>query len=228
VRTLVLPGVLRPPSDARLLVDSLRDRELARGASVLDVFTGSGVLAVAAALHGARSVLATDISRRAVLNVRINARLNGVRVRSRRGDLFAPVPGERFDLVIANPPYLPSARRELPRHGAARAWEGGRTGRLLVDRFCAEVHSHLAPGGSAMLVHSSLCGEQATLEALRGAGMQAEVLARSRGPLGPIALARTDLLEQIGALRPGERAEEMLVIQALASINRQPSAATAT
>lgn len=212
---LVLPRVLRPPSDAWLLVETMRDHGLADRASVLDVFSGSGVLAVAAASQGAGSVTATDISKRAVLNVRLNARLNGVRVRARRGDLFAPVGQRRFDLVVANPPYLPSAREGLPKHGAAaRAWEGGRTGRLLLDRFCTEVPAHLTPGGSALLVHSSLCGETATLEAFRGTGLDAEVLARSRGPLGPIATSRAEMLERISALRPGEREEELLVIQA--------------
>ena len=135
VRIATLPGVFRPRSDAVLLANVVRARELARDAKVLDVFAGSGVLAVATALEGAREVTAVDLSRRAVLTARLNARRNGVHLRALRGDLFAPVAGERFDLIVANPPYLPGGE-QLPRRGPARAWEGGRDGRALVNRLC--------------------------------------------------------------------------------------------
>jgi release factor glutamine methyltransferase len=190
----------------------MRTRELARRASVLDVFTGSGALAVAAALEGAKRVTAVDVSRRAVLNARLNAMLNGVRLRLLRGDLFAPVRGQRYDLILANPPYLPSLDDELPRDGAARAWEGGVDGRLLVDRLCEEAATHLTEGGSVLIVHSSLTGEEATLRALRDSGLDPEVVARRRGPLGPIASARAELLEGRGLLEAGVREEEILVI----------------
>jgi len=213
VRLVVLPGVLRPPSDCWLLADVMRTHGLASHATVLDVFTGSGALAVAAALEGAASVAAVDVSGRAVLNARLNARLNGVRVRSLRGDLFVPVRGKRYDLILANPPYVPSPDDELPTHGPARAWEGGVDGRLLLDRLCVQAADHLTAGGSVLIVHSSLAGEEATVRRLRDSGLQVEVLARRRGPLGPIASARIELLEQRGLLQPGIREEELLVIQ---------------
>jgi release factor glutamine methyltransferase len=214
MRTVVFPGVLRPPSDAWLLIDVMRERSLARDATVLDLFTGSGVLAVAAALEGATAVTAVDIARRAVLNARLNAKLNRVGVRVLRGDLFAPLDGEWFDLILANPPYLPSEDEGLPTAGPARAWEGGVDGRLLVDRLCREAPRHLAEGGCVLIVHSSLCGEVATLESLAAAGLRGETLARQRGALGPIAASRAELLEWRGLLAPGEREEEMLVIGA--------------
>lgn len=197
-----------------MLVGVMRERGLARDAEVLDVFTGSGVLAVAAAMAGARSVTAVDISRRAALTARVNGRLNGVRVRGLRGDLFDPVDGEEFDLITANPPYVPSADDGLPSAGSARAWEGGRTGRLLVDRFAADAAGHLAPGGTVLMVVSSLTGEEETLAALRAGRLEPEVVARHRGPLGPLVSARAEMLERRGLLAPGEREEEMLVIAA--------------
>jgi release factor glutamine methyltransferase len=212
MRLLRIPGVFKPPSDSYLLAGAMRERGLAEGARVLDVFTGSGVLAVAAALAGAREVWAVDISRRAALAARLNGALNGRRVRAVAGDLFAPVRGERFDLITANPPYVPGADNELPADGLSRAWEGGMDGRLLVDRLCAEAGSHLAPGGTLLMVHSSLTGERPTIEALAAADLDPEVLVRDRGPLGPLVSARADLLEQRGLLAPGEREEEMLVI----------------
>jgi len=194
----------------------MRERGLARGARVLDVFTGSGALAVAAAREGARAVSAVDVSRRALLSAWINARRNGVRVRVRRGDLFAPVAGERFELILANPPYVPSVDDALPRGGAARAWEAGGDGRALLDGLCAAAPAHLSPGGTLLLVQSSVCGEQATLDRLCAAGLDAERAAAERGPLGPLMRSCAALLEQRGLLAPGAREEELVVIAARA------------
>lgn len=216
MRIITLPGVFQPRGDARLLAAAMRRRGLASGARVLDVFSGSGALAVAAAREGAREVTAVDVSRRALLTTWVNARRNGVRVRLRRGDLFAPVAGERYELVLANPPYVPSASEELPRAGAARAWEGGGDGRALLDRLCAAAPAHLAPGGVLLLVQSSVCGEQATLDRLYAAGLDSERVAAERGPLGPLMRSRAELLEERGLLAPGERAEELVVIAARA------------
>ena len=213
MRLVTLPGVFRPPSDSWLLVDTIREKDVARGASVLDVFTGSGVLAVAAALTGACDVTAVDVSRRAALTARLNARLNRVRVRALRGDLFAPVAGRRFDLILANPPYVPGESDALPARGAARAWEAGRDGRALLDRFCPAVAAHLTPGGRVLMVQSSLSGERETLAALAGTGLDAEVLVRRRGEFGPIVSARARELEARGVIAPGEREEDLLVIE---------------
>lgn len=215
VRVATLPGVFRPRSDALLLAAVMRERGLARDARVLDLFTGSGVLAVAAALEGARRVTAVDLSRRAVLSARLNALRNGVgdRLRSVRGDLFAPVDGERFELIVANPPYLPGDD-EPPATGAARAWEGGRDGRLLVDRLCDGARERLAPGGALLLVQSSLTGEAETLDRLAAGGLPGRVVARRRGPLGPLARARAERLRAQGRLAPGSDEEELLVVLA--------------
>jgi release factor glutamine methyltransferase len=212
VRIIALPGVFQPHSDARLLAAVMRERGLAVGADVLELFAGSGAVAVAAAREGARTVTVVDLSRRALLTSAINAWRNGVRARVRRGDLFAPVAGERFDLILANPPYVPSPTDALPRSGAARAWEGGDDGRALLDRLCAEAAQHLAPGGTLLLVQSSICGERATLERLEAAGLHAERVAAERGPLGPLMRSRTELLEARGLLAPGEREEQLLVL----------------
>jgi release factor glutamine methyltransferase len=191
VRIVTPPGVFRPISDSRMLADALRAelRGWVGGRSrSLDVCTGSGALAVVAALAGA-DASAIDVSFRAVLCARINARLNGVRVRALRGDLLAPVAGETFDVITANPPYVPGDDA-LPRRGPARAWEGGRDGRTVLDRLLAAAPPRLAPGGALLVVHSTLIGEQETLERLRAGGLEADVAARHPGPLGPLMRAR--------------------------------------
>jgi release factor glutamine methyltransferase len=118
-----------------------------------------------------------------------------VRVVPRHGDLFAPVQGERFDIVVSNPPYLPS--RRIPTRGAARAWEGGGAdGRGILERICANVASHLKPGGSVLLVHSSVNGVSRTLDALEAAGLRACVVERERGTVGPLLAERMPELEK--------------------------------
>jgi release factor glutamine methyltransferase len=216
MRVVTLPGVFRPHSDTWMLADRLR-AELRPGASVLDVCTGSGALAIAGAQAGAGPVTAIDVSRRAVLTVRINARLNGVRVRALRGDLLAPVAGERFDAIVSNPPYLPAEDDALPRRGRERAWDAGTDGRVLLDRICEQGPAHLAPGGFLLLVHSSVCGLEPTVRRLEAGGLAVDVLDRRRGALGPLLAARAPVLEARGILAPGEREEDMLVVRAAAA-----------
>jgi release factor glutamine methyltransferase len=208
VRLFTPPGVFSPLSDTRLLAGRLLREPRLRDGSVLDLCTGSGALGIVAAGAGAARVTAVDASRRAVLAARFNARLNGVRLRALRGDLFEPVAGERFDVIVSNPPYVPG-------EGAGRAFDAGDDGRELIDRVCAQAVDHLLPGGAALLVQSSICGEEATLSALRDAGLEAEVIERRRGPLGPVMRARADELRRKGLLDGDE--EELLVIRARAA-----------
>jgi release factor glutamine methyltransferase len=210
MRLLRVPGVFEPHSDSLMLADQLRRESLAAGAKVLDLCTGSGLLAILAALRGAGRVVAVDISRRAVRATRFNAKLNGVTVHARRGDLFRPVEGEQFDLIVANPPYVPSVDGELPKRGASRAWEAGPDGRAFVDRICVQAAPHLTERGVLLLVHSSICSEQATVEALVGQSFDVRVLARSRGPLGRRMRERAPTLRARGLL--SDRDSEDLVV----------------
>jgi release factor glutamine methyltransferase len=212
VRLVTFPGVLRPPSDAYLLAHHLRQERLGEQSRVLDMCAGSGILAIVAARSGAGHVTAVDISRRAVLATRLNSRLNGVRVRTLRGDLFAAVPGERFDLIASNPPYLVSASDTLPRRGASRAWDAGPSGRAFLDQICDQAQHHLRPGGVLLVVHSSLCSEQATVDALLARGYEVRIAARHRGPLGPRMQGRTEMLRERGLLGE-EEVEDIVVVR---------------
>jgi release factor glutamine methyltransferase len=164
-------------------------------------------------MRGARSVTAVDMSRRSVLAARMNARLNGVRLRAVRGDLFEAVAGRRFDAILANPPYVPAEDDELPTTWPDRCWDAGHDGRVLLDRIIAEAPAHLRPGGFVLLVHSSICGTDATLDGLRAGGLEADVVVRRRGPLGPLMSARARTLEERGLLQPGQREEEVVVVR---------------
>jgi release factor glutamine methyltransferase len=241
VRLVTPPGVFRPISDTWLLADALDREPLPPGARVLDLCSGSGALAIRAALRGRgkggddrrrevaagdgprlevaagdgprRDVTAVDVSRRAVATIRLNALLNGVHVRARRGDLLDAVAGERYDAIVSNPPYVPAPTDELPARGLARAWDAGRDGRALLDRICQEAPDHLRPGGVILLVHSSLLGFEPTAEALAHGGLDVDIVARERGPLGPLMNGRRAHLEAVGLLEPGCTEEDVLVVR---------------
>jgi release factor glutamine methyltransferase len=210
MRVCTLPGVFEPSrSDTRLLWRSVMGAGLPVDGRVLEVCTGSGVLALAAAGAGGR-VTAVDIARRAVLTARLNALLTRRRVDVRRGDLFGPVAGRQFDLVLANPPYIPLPP-DAARSRAARAWDGGVDGRALLDRVCTEAPSVLAPGGTVALVHSSLADLERTEALLAEGGLSVRRLAEHRGPLGDLAAEHAAHLRAIGVVE-SDPVEQMAVI----------------
>jgi methylase of polypeptide subunit release factors len=124
---------------------------------VLDVFSGSGAFAVVAALAGAHAV-AVDRSPAAVACIAANAAANGVadRVEARAGDLSLPRPanglraGERFDLVIANPPLLPGEPGDVLASALLDPGLGSTTA------FLAQLPEHLADGGRCLLLTSDV------------------------------------------------------------------------
>jgi release factor glutamine methyltransferase len=214
VNRLRLPGTYAPQGDTHLLAAVMTRTGLVQGKRVLDLCTGTGAVALAAAEHGASAVTAVDLSRRAVLSARGNAWRAGLRVDVRRGDLFAPVAGERFDLVVANPPYVPARSSRLPRYSAARCWDAGPDGRALVDRICRGVADVLAPGGVLLITHSALTNTERTLSQLAAAGLDASVVARSSVPFGPVLNGRAAWLAEQGLIEPTQRTEELVVVAA--------------
>ncbi|MDT7553634.1 MAG: release factor glutamine methyltransferase [Pseudonocardiales bacterium] len=204
------PGVYHVDQYTALLTRVLRDR--VRGRHVLDVGTGTGALAIAAARAGAASVTAVDLSRRSAAATWLNSRLHRVPISVRCGDLFTPVRGRRFDLVVANPPYIPGRTQDPARYRIARCWDGGHDGRLLLDRLCSGLPDVLTADGCALIVHSEVCGEQSTIDAMTAVGLDARVVARATLPFGPVMRARAALLEGRGLIAPGQRTEEIVVV----------------
>ena len=170
------PGVYEPAEDTFLLADNLK---VHKGERVLELGTGCGLLAILAAGDGAR-VVAADISPVALTCARENAAAHGVAdlIDFRLGNLFEPVKGERFNLVIFNPPYLPVRDEEALGTPLDLAWEAGPKGRAVIDPFLEGLPNHLMRGGHALFVQSSLSNIAKTLVALRTRGFKVEVVSR--------------------------------------------------
>jgi len=211
---LRIPGVYAPQDDTWLLADALAEHPPYARTRVLDICTGTGALALRAAELGAGSVTAIDISRRAVITARFNARVHRHTIRVLQGDLTAPVRGERFDLVISNPPYVPAENDRIPGTGMARAWDAGTDGRALLDRICAQAPDVLAPGATLLLAQSALSGVDKTHVMLEEQGLQVDVLARREIPFGPVLTARRRLLTDRGIVTTDQDSEEIVVIRA--------------
>jgi release factor glutamine methyltransferase len=184
--------VLVPRPDTETVIEVARALRVERAepaapCRVLDLCTGSGAIAISLAkeLPGAQ-VIATELSPEAAAIARRNAERNGVaeRVEVRVGDLFAPVLGERFDLITANPPYIATAviatlaaevRREPP-----LALDGGPDGLAFYDRICAAAPAHLLPGGAIVLEHGYDQADPVRAR-LEGAGFSGVTLVRDLG-----------------------------------------------
>lgn len=121
------------------------------GGRVLDLGTGCGFHAILAALSGA-DVVGTDISTRALDFARFNAILNGVRVDWREGSLFEPVLGEKFDVVVSNPPFVitPAAVRDLL--GEMEYRDGSLAGDSVVETVVRGISQHMTPSGRGYLL----------------------------------------------------------------------------
>jgi ribosomal RNA small subunit methyltransferase A len=174
----VFPDVYEPSDDSFLLARHL-DARPEQG--VLDMGTGCGLLGILAASKGGR-ITAVDVNPFAVECSRLNARVNGLseRFEARVSDLFQELGGERFDLIIFNPPYLPEEKGEATGGWLEKAWQGGPSGTEVVERFLNEVRDHLRCGGQVMMVLSSLSSPERTIAGFEAQGFDVTVLAREK------------------------------------------------
>ncbi len=173
-------SVLIPRPETEMLAERawtfLQKREASP--KVLEIGAGSGCLSIAVAHYApAAMVYATDFSEPALEMARRNALANGVseRVQFHQGDLLASVPiGEKFDLILSNPPYIPSGRIktleiEVRDHEPRSALDGGLDGQDFYRRIAAETKSRLKPDGCLMLeLDADGAGETAAIFANAG------------------------------------------------------------
>lgn len=177
VPLVILPEVFNPVlfRTGAFLAESLTpppatDGGAARAPRALDLGTGSGIGAIFAARRG-YDVVAVDINPEAVRCARINLLLNNLegRVEVRSGDLFTPVAGDRFDLVLFNPPFY----RGQPAGRLDQAWRATD----VIERFASGLAPALRPTGEALIVLSTDGEWQAMLAALDTHGFQVQPIA---------------------------------------------------
>jgi release factor glutamine methyltransferase len=184
------PGVLIPRPETELLVEAALERFPAHApCRVLDLGTGSGCIAITIALERPRAaVTAVDASPRALAVARGNAeRLGALHVRFLDSDWYAALDGERFEVIVANPPYIAAGDAHLGqgdlRYEPVAALSAGADGLACIRTIIDGAGPHLSPGGWLLLEHGH---DQAAPCAalLRAAGLEA---AGSRPDLAGIA-----------------------------------------
>ena len=156
----VTPAVLIPRPDTEVLVDLAVER-LPVGAKVVDLGTGSGIVAVLLALRCPQAaVTAVDISAAALDVARANAARHGASVRFLEGDWHAPLAEERFDMIVSNPPYIVDGDPHLRQNGlpfepqnALTDGVAGGDGLACLRAIVTGAVGHLLPGGWLLMEH---------------------------------------------------------------------------
>ncbi|MES2049140.1 MAG: methyltransferase [Pseudomonadota bacterium] len=167
---LVYPNTFWPFTDSQPLVQNFRIKS---GDSVLDVGTGSGVIAVFACYQGAAKVLAVDINPAALKSARYNAKAHGFNklMEVRRSNLFEKIDREQFDVITANLPF-----RNKPAHDvvASSQWD---TDFQTNIQFFKEVGAHLKPGGRIYFAHSNFGAVKEIRKLAKDAGFTVRLMA---------------------------------------------------
>ena len=158
----VSKAVLIPRPDTEVLVEQASARaQLLSAPRIVDLGTGSGIVAIVLALRLPKAVVtAVDLSSAALAVARVNAQRHGAGVRFLEGDWYAPLGSERFDLIVANPPYVADGDPHLandglpfePRSALTDGVAGG-DGMACVDAIVAGARDHLLPGGWLLIEH---------------------------------------------------------------------------
>ena len=167
----VNPAVMVPRPETELLVDLALQRDFS---SLVDLGTGSGAIALAIKRHRpAARVVAVEASAAALAVAQRNAARYGLQVEFRHGRWFEPLAGERFDLIVANPPYVAEGDPHLPRleFEPRAALTSGADGLDAIREIAREAPRHLAAGGWLLVEHGA-GQEQAVQALLQQAGLE--------------------------------------------------------
>lgn len=167
-------NVYVPAEDSYLLADSL---EISEGQSVLEIGTGSGIVAMYAS-RLTDNITVTDINFDACELARKNFEANGIEsIEILFGNLFEPVGNRKFDVILFNTPYLPTEDGDVIDDTLNYAFDGGLNGRKVIDMFLDEVGNHLNDGGIVQMIQSSLSGNEETLDRFDAMGFISEIKA---------------------------------------------------
>ncbi|MBI4271142.1 MAG: methyltransferase [Candidatus Rokubacteria bacterium] len=191
-----VPDGVQPPKAGSLFF--CRHFAARPGERVLEIGAGLGLAAVLAARGGAH-VVATDVVPEAVAALRANALLNGVEVDARLGDCWAPVAGERFDLIGTNPPQMPTPPGRARSDAAAAADNGGVDGWELLDRVIRGAPEHLRPGGRLVFTIFAFLGRKTACAKLEAVGLAPSILASETQDFPRLAYERLEHIRAVDA-----------------------------
>ena len=167
-------NVYIPAEDSYLLADNL---EIKEGQSVLEIGTGSGIVAMYAS-RLTDKITVTDINFDACELARKNFKANNIEnIEILFGNLFEVVKNRKFDVILFNTPYLPTEDDDVIDDNINYAFDGGLNGRKVIDLFLNEVGNHLNDGGIVQIIQSSLSGNEETLKKFDEMGFIAEIKA---------------------------------------------------
>lgn len=177
---------------------------------VLDLGAGAGLIGILAARRGHR-VVATDVVVACCECALTNALVNGVgeRLAVRAGDLFSPVRGETFDVIVTNPPQMPTPPDREWSDALSRTDNGGPDGWEVLGRIIHEAPTYLKPGGRLAFTLFGFLGIQRAQDRLRAAGLRPRILTQEEQPFPRIARERLDHIRSLdveGVLPPGRPA----------------------
>jgi methylase of polypeptide subunit release factors len=171
-------AALRPSEYTAALIQVLRRRcALVKGANVLEIGSGSGVVLAALGDLGAGSLCGIDIEEDAVTSgiLLLDELGHGELAEFHQGDMWRPVGERRFDLVVANLPHFPMTDSEVP--GRMPTWSaGGADGRRLLDAFLEGLAAHLGPDGHAFITHNAFVGVDRSRAVIARAGLALEIV----------------------------------------------------
>ena len=214
-----VPEGVQPPKAGSLLF--CRHLQPRVGERMLEIGAGLGLAAVLAARAGA-SVVATDVVPAAVETVRLNATLNGVVVDARLGDCYAPVTGDRFDLVCSNPPQMPTPPGRARDDAAAAADNGGIDGWEILDRIIAGAPAHLRPGGRLVFTIFAFLGRKTAFAKVEASGLVPTVVASETQRFPRIGFERLDHLRALDAERTVSTSGLPATVERLVIEGRRP------
>lgn len=165
--------VYEPREDSFMLADYVKG---AKG-KVLDIGTGCGIQAIIAS-KTADYVLGVDINEKAIELAKKNAeKHNCTNCEFKKSDLFQDIKnGDIFDLIIFNPPYLPTKEEDKVEGELNTALDGGKDGRETIDRFLMDVKKYLKIGGKMLMVDSSLDNTKKTIDELENQKFKVKIL----------------------------------------------------
>jgi methylase of polypeptide subunit release factors len=170
-------AALRPSEYTAALIQVLQaNAGCVRGARVLEIGSGSGVVLAALGALGAGSLCGIDIEEDAVASgmLLLEELGHGKTAELHHGDMWSPVGERRFDLIVANLPHFPMVDSHIP--GRLPTWSaGGPGGRRLLDPFLEGLRRHLAAGGRVFITHNAFVGVERSREIVEGVGFMLRI-----------------------------------------------------